>query len=110
MSTVALSESSCRRRAAGSGQETAILSRLHKAHGQRAGVTSMREGGRHCFDVLDQLSAVTAADHAVGVLVLTDHINACARVAIESGDSDEQVAELTTTVRRYVRRRRGRHA
>lgn len=34
MTTVALSESGCaRRRAAGSGQETAILSRLHKAHG-----------------------------------------------------------------------------
>jgi DNA-binding FrmR family transcriptional regulator len=94
-----------RQREAGRQQEAEVLSRLRKATGQLAGVTSMYEDGRYCIDVLDQLSAVTAAIDAVAVLVLSDHINSCVRAAIESGDADEKVIELVTGVRRYVRSR-----
>ena len=82
-----------------------MLSRLRKATGQLAGVTSMFDDGRYCIDVLDQLSAVTAAVDAVAVLILTDHINACVRAAIDTGDTEETVAELVTAIRRYVRNR-----
>lgn len=105
MTTFAMPSPTKGERAVGSHQETAIVSRLRKAHGQLGGVTSMYEDGRYCLDVLDQLSAVTAAVDAVAVLILTDHINACVRAAIESGDTDEKVAELVTSVRRYVRSR-----
>jgi DNA-binding FrmR family transcriptional regulator len=94
-----------RQRSPAPRQETEILSRLRKANGQLAGVTAMYDDGRYCIDVLDQLSAVTAAVDAVAVLILTDHINACVRDAIDSGDADEKVAELVTAVRRYVRSR-----
>jgi len=86
-------------------QETEVQSRLRKATGQLAGVTSMYDDGRYCIDVLDQLSAVTAAIDAVAVLILTDHSNACVRAAIDTGDTEEKVAELVTAVRRYVRSR-----
>jgi DNA-binding FrmR family transcriptional regulator len=86
-------------------QDAEVLSRLRKATGQLGGVTSMYDDGRYCIDVLDQLSAVTAAVDAVAVLILTDHINACVRAAIDTGDSEEMVAELVTAVRRYVRSR-----
>ncbi len=86
-------------------QEAEVLSRLRKATGQLAGVTSMYQDGRYCIDVLDQLSAVTAAVDAVAVLVLTDHINACVHEAIDTGDTEDRVAELVTAVRRYVRSR-----
>ncbi len=94
-----------RTRVEGSRQDEQIVSRLRKATGQLSGVTSMVEHGRYCTDVLDQLSAVTAAIDAVAVLVLSDHINSCVRAAIESGDADEKVTELMTGVRRYVRTR-----
>jgi DNA-binding FrmR family transcriptional regulator len=94
-----------RQRGASRRQEVEVLSRLRKAHGQLAGVTSMYDDGRYCIDVLDQLSAVTAAVDAVAVLILTDHINACVRAAIATGDTEEQVAEFVTAVRRYVRSR-----
>lgn len=81
------------------------MSRLRKATGQLSGVTGMVEDGRYCIDVLDQLSAVTAAVDAVALLVLSDHINACVRQSIEYGDTDEKVAELVGAVRRYVRSR-----
>ena len=86
-------------------QEAEVLSRLRKATGQLAGVTSMYDDGRYCIDVLDQLSAVTAAVDAVAVLILTEHIHACVRAAIDTGDTEEIVAELAHAVRRYVRSR-----
>ena len=52
--------------------------------------------------VLEQLSAVTAA---IAVLVVSDQVDACVRDVMESGDSDEQVTEVVTAVRRYVRSR-----
>lgn len=94
-----------RTRSPGPRQDEQILTRLRKATGQLSGVTGMVERGRYCIDVLDQLSAVTAAIDAIAVLVLSDHINACVREAIDSGDTDEKVAELVTAVRRYVRSR-----
>jgi len=86
-------------RSPGPRQDREILSRLRKASGQLSGVTGMVEDGRYCIDVLDQLAAVDA----IALLVLSDHINACVRSAIESGYSDEKVAELVAGVRRYVR-------
>jgi DNA-binding FrmR family transcriptional regulator len=94
-----------RQREAGRQQEAEVLSRLRKATGQLAGVTSMYEDGRYCIDVLDQLSAVTAAVDAVARLILTDHIHACVRAAIDTGDTEDKIAELVTAVRRYVRSR-----
>ena len=92
-------------RGASRRQEAEVLSRLRKATGQLAGVTAMYEGDRYCIDVLDQLSAVTAAIDAVAVLILTDHISACVRAAMDTGDAEEKVAELVTAVGRYVRSR-----
>ena len=94
-----------RQRGPGPRQEAEILTRLRKASGQLAGVTAMYENGRYCIDVLDQLSAVTAAIDAVALLVLTDHVNTCVREAISTGDVDEKVAELSQSVRRYMRGR-----
>lgn len=79
------------------------MTRLRKASGQLSGVTGMVQDGRYCIDVLDQLSAVSAAVDAIALLILSDHINACVRQAIDDGDTDEKVAELVSAVRRYVR-------
>ena len=65
----------------------------------------MYEDGRYCIDIFDQLAAVRAAIDAAGLILLQDHINACVRDAVDSGDSDEKIAELVTAVRRYLRSR-----
>lgn len=92
-----------RSRALGKRQDAEIVSRLRKVTGQLSGVTGMVEDGRYCIDVLDQLAAVNAAVDAVALLLLSDHVNTCVRAAIESGETDEKVAELLIAVRRYVR-------
>jgi CsoR family transcriptional regulator, copper-sensing transcriptional repressor len=82
-----------------------IVSRLHKATGQMAGVRAMYEDGRYCIDVLDQLAAATAAIDSVALLILEDHINACVADAMHNGNPELKVAELVSAVRRYVRTR-----
>ncbi len=94
-----------RQRAAGARQEAQIVSRLRKATGQLSGIAKMYEDGRYCIDILDQLAAVDAAIDAVALLVLTDHVNACVREAIDAGNADAKVEELVSTLRRYVRTR-----
>ncbi len=105
MTATAAPAAPARQRAAGQRHETQILSRLHKATGQLTGITRMYEDGRYCIDILDQLAAVNAAIDAVALLVLTDHVNACVREAIDAGNADEKVEELVSTLRRYVRTR-----
>jgi DNA-binding FrmR family transcriptional regulator len=94
-----------RTRQAGQRHDSEILSRLRKANGQLAGITSMYEDGRYCIDILDQLAAARAALDAVGLILLQDHINACVREAINRDDTDEKVTELVTAVRRFLRSR-----
>jgi CsoR family transcriptional regulator, copper-sensing transcriptional repressor len=92
----------------GTGHDREIASRLRKVGGQLGGVRAMYEDGRYCLDVLDQLAAVSAATDAVAVLILQDHIRACVRDAIDSGDADDKVDELVAAIRRYVRGHGGR--
>lgn len=68
----------------------------------------MYENGRTCLDVLDQLSAVTAATDAVALLILKDHVRGCVQDAINGADPDEKIDELVTVVSRYIRVRGGR--
>jgi DNA-binding FrmR family transcriptional regulator len=76
--------------------------------GQLGGVHAMYENGRDCLDVLDQLSAVTAATDAVALLILEDHVRGCAGDAINGADPDEKLDELVTVISRYIRGRGGR--
>lgn len=94
-----------RDQAAAAHDDAGVVLRLHKATGQLAGVTGMVADGRCCIDVLDQLSAVTAAVDAAALLLLSNHIHACVREGLESGDTDTTVDELVTAVTRYVRTR-----
>ena len=54
-----------------------VRKRLKRIEGQVAGLLKMVEDDRYCVDVLTQVAAVRSALDAVGVLLLTDHIEGC---------------------------------
>ena len=54
-----------------------VQKRLNRIAGQVAGLQKMVEEDRYCVDVLTQVAAVRSALDAVGVLLLTDHIEGC---------------------------------
>jgi DNA-binding FrmR family transcriptional regulator len=90
------------------GHQREIASRLRRVGGQLGGVHAMYENDRYCLDVLDQLSAVTAATDAVALLILENHVRGCVRDAINGADPDEKIDELVTVISRYIRGRGGR--
>lgn len=54
-----------------------VQKRLNRIAGQVAGLQKMIEEDRYCVDILTQVAAVRSALDAVGVLLLTDHIEGC---------------------------------
>ena len=54
-----------------------IKKRLNRIAGQVAGLQKMVEEDRYCVDILTQVAAVRSALDAMGVELLTDHIQGC---------------------------------
>ncbi|MEV0901612.1 metal-sensitive transcriptional regulator [Actinoplanes sp. NPDC049802] len=82
-----------------------ISNRLRRAAGQLGGVLTMYEDGRQPTEILDQIAATRAALDAVALLVIDQYAATCTRNATEERDTGRTLADLTTTVRRYLRSR-----
>ncbi len=54
-----------------------LRKRLKRIEGQVAGLVKMLDEDRYCVDILTQVAAVRSALDAVGVLLITDHIEGC---------------------------------
>jgi len=71
-----------------------IQKRLKRVAGQVAGIQRMVEQDRYCVDVLTQVAAVRSALDAVGVELLTGHIEGCV-VGRGTGTEHAHARELT---------------
>ena len=71
-----------------------VHKRLNRIAGQVAGLQKMVEGDRYCVDILTQLAAVRSALDAVGVELLTGHIEGC--VVGHGTDSEHHCARQMT--------------
>ena len=54
-----------------------IRSRASRIAGQVAGIQRMVEDGRYCVDVLNQIAAARSALDALGIELLTKHLESC---------------------------------
>lgn len=54
-----------------------VASRVKRIAGQVAGVQRMLDEDRYCVDVLNQIAAVRSALDAVGVELITAHLESC---------------------------------
>ena len=54
-----------------------MTSRVKRIAGQVAGIERMLEEKRYCVDILNQISAVRSALDALGVELLTSHLETC---------------------------------
>jgi DNA-binding FrmR family transcriptional regulator len=88
-----------------------VTNRLKRIAGQVAGLQQMVDDGRYCVDILTQLAAVRSALDAVGVELLTSHLETCVAghgTATEHEcarplTNDELIAEVRTTLGRFLR-------
>ena len=65
-----------------------VRNRLKRIAGQVAGLQKMVEEDRYCVDILTQLAAVRSALDAVGVQLLTDHLEHCDSGCVHHGGKD----------------------
>ncbi len=60
-----------------SSTKTQIQNRLKRIGGQVVGIQRMVDEDKYCVDILTQVAAVRSALDAMGVALLTDHIQGC---------------------------------
>lgn len=85
-----------------------VLARVKRVGGQVSGIQRMIEADRYCVDILNQISAVRSALDALGLEVLTDHLENCV-LGHEGGRGHPKArpmkpAELVSEVRAVLAR------
>ncbi len=81
-----------------------LLVRMKKIEGQIKGVQRMIEDDRYCIDIVQQLSAVSAAVDEVALLILESHIEGCVTDAIREQNGETHIKELMSAVRKFMKR------
>ena len=71
------------------------LAKLNRISGQIEGIKKMISDGRYCPDILTQLRAARAAIRTVEAIILETHLQNCVTEAIEKGDTQDKIDEMT---------------
>ncbi len=82
----------------------ALLRRMKKIEGQAKGIQRMIEGDRYCIDIVQQLTALSAAVDEASLLILQSHIEGCVTSAIREEHGDDHIQELIGTIRKALKR------
>lgn len=88
-----------------------VKTRVNRIAGQVAGIQRMVEEGRYCVDILNQIAAVRSALDALGIELLTRHVESCVlghgtgreHEEAKPMTREELVAELQTVLARFLR-------
>ena len=81
-----------------------LLARMKRIEDQARGIQQMVEEGRYCIDIVQQLTALSAAADEVSLLILESHIEGCVADAIHEKRGDGCIKELIETIRKAMRR------
>ena len=81
-----------------------LLARMKKIEGQAKGIGRMIEDDRYCIDIVQQLTALSAAADEVSLLILESHIEGCVADAIRDQHGEAHIKELVGTIRKAMKR------
>jgi CsoR family transcriptional regulator, copper-sensing transcriptional repressor len=76
-----------------------ILHRLRRIEGQVRGLVQMGGGRPQLLDEVQQANAVTAAMREVALMILASDLDAGIDFAVQSGEGDKIVAEVSRVTR-----------
>lgn len=79
-----------------------LITRLNRVEGQIRGIKGMIEKDCYCDDVLNQITAATAALNGISKLLLENHIRNCVVEKIKN-DENGIVEELITTIDKMLK-------
>jgi DNA-binding FrmR family transcriptional regulator len=81
-----------------------LLARMKKIEGQARGIGQMIDDDRYCIDIIQQLSALSAAADEVSLIILQGHIEGCVTDAIRQQHGEGHMNELMRTIRKAMKR------
>ena len=84
--------------------KSSLLTRMKKIEGQAKGIQRMIEEERYCIDIVQQLTALSAAVEEASLLILENHIEGCVADAIRGQGGEVHIKELMETIRKAVKR------
>ncbi len=79
-----------------------LMNRLRRIEGQVRGVEKMVENDAYCIDILNQVSAITAALNSFNKVLMGAHIRTCVADDIRKGN-DETIDELVGALQKLMR-------
>ncbi|WP_298500258.1 metal-sensing transcriptional repressor [uncultured Methanobrevibacter sp.] len=77
--------------------------RLKKIIGQINAIDRMIDEDIPCEQILMQINASKSALHKVGHIIVEGHLEHCVRDAIEQGDADDALSDISTIMEYYSR-------
>ena len=85
--------------------------RVNRINGQVTGVGKMIDEDRYCLDILNQISAARAALDALGIEVLTSHLescvvghgNDCTHECAKPLTQEELIEEVRAALKRFLK-------
>ncbi|HEY6837934.1 MAG TPA: metal-sensitive transcriptional regulator [Geobacteraceae bacterium] len=88
-----------------------MTTRVRRIGGQVAGIERMLVEKRYCVDILNQIAAVRAALDALGVEILTRHLETCVlghgstseHESAKTMTQEELLAEVKTALSRFLK-------
>ena len=88
-----------------------VKSRVNRIAGQVAGIRRMVEEERYCVEILNQIAVVRSALDALGVEILTGHLESCVlghgtgteHAKAKPMSKDQLVAEVRTVLSRFLK-------
>jgi len=77
---------------------------MKKIEGQAKGIQRMIKEDRYCIDIVQQLTALSAAIDEVSLRILQSHIEGCVADAIREEHGEGHIKELMETIRKALKR------
>ena len=84
--------------------DRAMVEKLLKtAKGQLDGILRMVEEDRYCIDISNQILAAQAVLNRANKEILKAHMEMCVNRAVETGDSQQKMAELYSVLDKILK-------
>ncbi len=77
--------------------------RLKKIIGQLNAIDRMIDEDIPCENILMQVNATKSALHKVGHIIVEGHVNHCVKDAIDEGNTDEALTDISSILEYYSR-------
>ncbi len=78
---------------------------MKRIEGQVRGIAKMIDDDKYCIDILTQVSAATAALHAVSINLLEEHIAHCVVDTSAAGEDEarKKIEEASAAIARLIK-------